>query len=138
MNPLNVESAIKVDDNIFLRWSDIAKKVNNQFRVYFGQEISEVNFELESFKDCVRRALKSVSDRRFDAEDSWENWKKERFSQGWKWGKQYDQKRKIHPNLCEYYQHLPFEEKVKDYIYHAVILTLVSEYGEEKVQEALK
>lgn len=105
------------------KWGEVAKNVNNVFRKYFGQEESKVEFSQESIAKCVSKVLIAKEKGVFDPKKSWESWKEERRSQGWTHG-EYDQEKKTHPNLIENYEDLPFEEKVKDYTFHAVILAL--------------
>lgn len=56
----------------------------------------------------------------FSARASHENWLKEKFSNGWKYGPTKNQEKKEHP-CCVDYNELPQEQKSKDYIFKSIV-----------------
>lgn len=55
--------------------------------------------------------------------DSHESWLKEKAADGWKYGPVKDPEKKEHPCFVPY-DELPVEQKVKDYLFQAVVRTL--------------
>lgn len=55
---------------------------------------------------------------------SHESWLKQKLSEGWKFGPAKDPEKKEHP-CCVPYEALPAEQKAKDYIYSAVVKSLL-------------
>lgn len=53
-------------------------------------------------------------------EQSHENWLNQKREEGWKWGVKKNPEKKEHPCFTAY-QFLPTEQKVKDYLFKAVI-----------------
>lgn len=51
------------------------------------------------------------------------NWFKQKLSEGWGWGREKDPENKRHPCMCPY-EALPREQRTKDHIFRAVVLTL--------------
>lgn len=98
--------------------AQIAHIINNDVREYFGQEPSRAPINNSTI-------ISTVAQKKLDPEANWEAWKKARLDDFWKFGKTYDQKNKIHPNLVEKYDDLPEKEKIKDYVYWAVIKACV-------------
>ena len=54
---------------------------------------------------------------------SHENWLKEKYADGWKYGSVKDVEKKEHP-CCVPYENLPLEQKVKDALFVGVVLAL--------------
>ena len=57
-------------------------------------------------------------------EDSHENWMKQKIEDGWVFGSVKDAKLKEHPCMVDY-DKLPTEQRSKDYIYQAIVKTLI-------------
>lgn len=51
---------------------------------------------------------------------SHENWLKEKYAEGWKYGKEKDEEKKEHP-CCVPYNELPAEQRVKDALFTGVV-----------------
>ena len=60
--------------------------------------------------------------------DSHESWMKEKTEQGWKYGPIKDVEKKEHPCYVPYNE-LPTEQRVKDYIFHAIVRAMVYDSG---------
>ena len=58
-------------------------------------------------------------------EDSHKNWFKHKQESGWVFGEKKDEKLKTHPCMVAY-EELPKSQRSKDYIYQAVVKTLIS------------
>ena len=56
-------------------------------------------------------------------EASHDNWSKQKYADGWKYGKQKDPTRKTHPCLREFSK-LPFEQRAKDHLFKQVVHSL--------------
>ena len=98
--------------------AQIAHIINNDLRAYFGQEPSRVKLNTSA-------VIESVAQTKLDPEQNWLLWKRTRLNDGWVYGEKYDQDKKVHPNLVENYEDLPEKEKVKDYVYWAVVKSCV-------------
>lgn len=57
-------------------------------------------------------------------EESHENWMAHKLHDGWKYGPVKDAQKKEHPQLV-LYTHLPVEQKAKDYLFRAVVRSLL-------------
>ena len=121
MTEQNLEEAAKLA-------AKIAHQLNDELREHFGQgpglkqpDSSSGKFILAALKDGKYP---------LDPEASWKRWKAVRKEQGWTYDPTYDKEKKTHPNLVENYHTLSFEERVKDYIYWAVINTTIAALGE--------
>jgi len=60
------------------------------------------------------------------AECSHENWLKEKVESGWKWGPVKDPDLKEHPCMVPFHR-LPMEQQAKDFIFRAIVQTLISQ-----------
>ena len=96
-----------------LRAARIAKRMNDVVREYHGQKESTRRPSGEAVLACISN--------KFDPIASWERWKADMYEEGWKYGEEYDESKKTHPNLIDKYDDLPFKEKVKDYVFYASI-----------------
>ena len=56
-------------------------------------------------------------------EASHNNWSKDKYAAGWKYGKQKDADRKTHPCLREF-KMLPLEQRAKDHIFKQIVTSL--------------
>lgn len=57
-------------------------------------------------------------------EDSHMNWMEAKKDKGWTWGAEKDANKKTHPCMVPF-EALPKEQKAKDYIFHAIVRTLM-------------
>lgn len=60
------------------------------------------------------------------ASDSHDSWYKEKEEQGWKYGPVKDPEKKEHPCFV-YYNELPVEQQVKDFIFRSIVHAIVHE-----------
>lgn len=60
-------------------------------------------------------------------EDSHKSWLDEKKADGWKWGAKKDPDAKEHPCFVPYSE-LPQEQRAKDYIFSAVVKTMIRQY----------
>ena len=63
------------------------------------------------------------------SEQNHENWMKTKKADGWVYGEVKDARKKTHPCMVPY-DELPFEQKVKDYVFRALVLTLDAQRAE--------
>lgn len=103
--------------------AEAVKKANDEVRKLFGQEPSHQEVPVQVVRDVMN------NDCPLEPEESWKRWKKSRLEAGWQLGK-YDQAKKTHPNLIDKYDDLPFDEKVKDFVFWATIKAVLSTYDE--------
>lgn len=100
--------------------ADVAKNINNALRAYLGQEESKIPIDVKA----LTKVLEENEGRYpLDPEASWKRWKKLRLEQGWVYNEKYNQELKHHPNLVDHYEELPLNERVKDFVYWAVVNT---------------
>lgn len=64
------------------------------------------------------------------ASASHDSWLKQKQEEGWKYGEVKDVDKKEHPCYVPYEQ-LPFEQRLKDYLFKSVVLAFVSAYNKE-------
>lgn len=62
------------------------------------------------------------------AENSHENWFKEKQEDGWQYGPAKDTIRKLHPCMLPYNQ-LPEKQRIKDHIFRAMVHACVATFG---------
>lgn len=91
-----------IGDNSQLSWEDAA------------------DWQRESAINGVRYALTNDS---VTPEEQHDAWSLDKIQAGWKWGPVKDPDKKEHPCLVRY-DELPLEQKVKDYLFRAVVSTL--------------
>lgn len=77
-------------------------------------------WQRESAVNGVKFHLKN---KEADPADSHHNWLKEKLADGWKYGPIKDPVKKKHPCIL-HYEKLPVEQKVKDYLFKAVVNTV--------------
>lgn len=63
-------------------------------------------------------------------EDTHKNWMAQKTRDGWVYGKEKDAALKMHPSMVPYDQ-LPFEQRVKDYLFKSSVLTMAKVLGLE-------
>lgn len=68
-------------------------------------------------------------------EDSHESWMREKFEDGWEYGEVKDPQKKQHPCMLPYGE-LPTEQRTKDYLFRAVVRTLIEMRYEQTVAGA--
>lgn len=78
-------------------------------------------WQRESARDGVRHKLNNPD---ATPEQMHENWMKQKVADGWVYGEKKDALAKTHPCLVPY-ESLPLEQRVKDYLFSAVVETLV-------------
>lgn len=66
--------------------------------------------------------------------DSHDNWLKEKIADGWVYGEKKDPEAKTHPCVIAY-EYLPKEQKVKDYLFIAVVRSLQDQLKTGTVEE---
>lgn len=72
----------------------------------------------ESAIDGVRAAQRGAS-----PQQSHDNWLSFKIDRGWTWGPVKDDAKKTHP-LLVHYDHLPESQKLKDYLFTAIVKAL--------------
>lgn len=82
-------------------------------------------------KDSARNGVKFHSQEPRTAEESHESWIKQKEEEGWKYGPVKDADKKEHPCFLPYHQ-LPEEQKVKDYLFKAVIESMLKNIRDER------
>lgn len=76
------------------------------------------DWQKQSTRDGVRYALEHPE---ATPEDQHVAWMQERAADGWKYGEVKDAEAKTHPCMVPY-SDLPFEQRVKDHLFRAVVL----------------
>lgn len=71
---------------------------------------------------AVKGVLHVLSNPTAPASASHESWMKQKLSEGWKYGPVKDADKKEHPCMVPYAQ-LPFEQRVKDFIFKNIVLS---------------
>lgn len=79
-------------------------------------------WQKQSYINGVMTLLSYPSKTPKELHDNWMEYKKK---EGWKYGKEKNFKEKTHPCLVEY-EDLPQDQKVKDYLFRAIVLALES------------
>ena len=111
----------------------VAHEVNRAYCVATGDN-SQPNWEeapiwqRDSAMNGVRAHLAALSDgRELTPEQSHQNWMKQKLAEGWVWGpdKNPDASPPTHHCLVPYNQ-LPLNQRVKDYLFGAVVKALAS------------
>lgn len=111
-----------------LKVSEIARvchEVNRAYCVAIGDESqpaweSAPEWQRQSAVNGVKYALEHPSAK---PSDSHESWLEEKRITGWKYGPVKDVEKKEHPCFVPY-DLLPVEQKVKDYLFQAVVFSL--------------
>ena len=104
---------IETETDIDTCIANIAKHVNNKLREHFGEIPSDINIPTI--------VIKQTRGSRLDPKRSHQKWREARIADGWTGG-DYDFEKKTHPNLAvPSYEELPFEQKIKDYVFWGVV-----------------
>ena len=95
----------------------LANEANNDVREYFQQEKTTG----EHSPDNV---ILDAINFKFNPSAAFQAWKASKLHAGWKGGKELSYSDKTHPNLLiEDYEDLPFQEKVKDFVFLTAVKT---------------
>lgn len=84
----------------------------------------------ENIRNSARDGVRFIWDGTHSAEQSHENWLKFKEADGWKYGPVKDTEAKTHPAFMPY-SDLPMEQKIKDYIFRSVVLSVKACWGRE-------
>ena len=128
-----------MDKQYLTKLENIAKvchEVNRAYCVSIGDN-SQVSWdEAEQWqKDSAMNGVKFHLENDVTPEQSHENWMAEKLADGWAFGTVKDPSRKLHPCIVPYNE-LPLEQRVKDYLFKAVVDQLKNTL-DEKFNEGL-
>jgi hypothetical protein len=113
--------------------AQIAHEINLSFCIATG-DLSQLpwdqapDWQKESAINGVKFHLQNID---ATPADSHENWLREKEANGWKYGETKDVEKKEHPCMVPYTQ-LPFEQRIKDYLFKQVIKSLKAYLIEEE------
>lgn len=82
----------------------------------------------EDIRNSARDGVRFIWDGSSTSEQSHENWFKFKEADGWHYGPVKDAERKTHPAMLPY-SALPEEQRVKDYIFRSVVLSVRDNWG---------
>jgi hypothetical protein len=88
-----------------------------------GATITGVNFHLSSIAHGVKPSPSASHD----------SWLEEKRNDGWKYGPEKNPKLKEHPCFVPYEQ-LPFDQKLKDYIFVGIVLAFFDAHNDERTK----
>lgn len=81
-------------------------------------------------KESARDGVMAVAEGRVMApRDSHANWSAQKEEDGWEYGEEKDPEAKTHPCLVPFEQ-LPFEQRMKDYIFFGIAYSMLNGYRE--------
>ena len=127
VNEMNAEIEIR-------RMARIAHEVNRAYCMSLGDMSQLVwedapDWQKSSAVNGVMAHLKSAG---MTPEQSHECWMQQKEAEGWRWGAVKNVDRKEHPCFLPYAE-LPSDQKVKDYLFRAVVRSLLDEFCEEEL-----
>ena len=104
----------------------IAHEINRAYCEAIGDESQKPwntapDWQKDSAMNGVRFLVKNPDSTPEDSHNSWLDAKK---ADGWEWGPMKDEELKRHPCLVNY-EDLPQEQKVKDFLFSAVVLSMI-------------
>ena len=105
---------MEISDEQAWQICELTKLLNDQIREHFGQPKSDVPMHPYVIRQVIGTPL--------DPKGKHNKWCKDRIKDGYKAGP-YSVEKKTHPNLGIVYDKLPFEEKLKDYVFLTVVET---------------
>lgn len=109
-----------------------AHEVNRAYCIALGDNSQPSWEEAPDWqKDSARNGVKFHSKEPRTPEESHESWLKQKEAEGWKYGPVKDADKKEHPCFLPYHR-LPEEQKVKDYLFKAVIESMLNNIRDER------
>jgi hypothetical protein len=128
-----VEENEMMDNEIVILVAEVAHEANRAYCLCMG-DISQVPWaeapawQRESEIAGVRFHMRNPD---ASPEDSHKSWLKEKADAGWCYGPMKDVDKKEHPCFVPY-EHLPVEQRAKDYIFSAVVKTMLKRLGRDR------
>lgn len=104
----------------------VAHEVNRAYCESIGDcsQVSWVDAPDWQKESCIKGVLYHIDNPDSKPSDSHESWLREKASAGWKYGPVKDAEKKEHPCFVPY-EKLPVVQKSKDYIFSAIVKTLI-------------
>jgi RyR domain len=92
--------------------------------VVYARTLGEEPLPFEEVKDSVMSGVRDlIADPSMHPAQSHQRWMQFKLGEGWVWGPKKDLEKKTHPQLVAYDQ-LPEEQRIKDYLFHAIVRVL--------------
>ena len=117
-----------IDDGDFIHHvAQVAHEVNRAYCEAIGDNSQPKWEDAPDWQvvSAMNGVVAHIKNPNLTPEESHNLWKKQKLDEGWVHGKVKDPEKKTHPCIVPTYQDLPLEQRVKDNLFKAVVLSMV-------------